>query len=178
MMKRDGHSSNYLAQRSTSPIKALNPTIEIIIMVEIVRLRTKVYHSMNSCTTFVHLGPYMLVCACVYNILSHTMSLFLWWRLENYLDIWLISLVVMAWVSLMLKVSSKWGMSQICWLLKNLDLTCCILCLVENSGEKSYMLNFYLPLALTSLPLIISSFWWRDHFWRLMPKGEKYWERV
>ena len=117
------------------------------------RLRTKVYCSMNSYTTFVHLGPYMLVCACVYNILSHTMSLFLWWRLENSLDIWFISLVVMAWVSLILKVSSKWGMSQICWLLKNLDLTCCILCLVENSGEKSYMLNFYLPLALTCLPL-------------------------
>ena len=126
--------------------------MKIIIMVEIMRLRTKVYPSMNSCTTFVHVGPYMLVCACVCNILSHTMSLFLWWRLENYLDIWLISLVVMAWVNLMLKVSSKWGMSQICWLLKNLDLKCCILCLVENSGEKSYMLNFYLPLALTCLP--------------------------
>ena len=40
-------------------------------MVEIVRLRTKVYRSMNTCITFVHLGPYMLVCACVYNILSH-----------------------------------------------------------------------------------------------------------
>jgi hypothetical protein len=27
------------------------------------RLRTKVYRSMNSCVTFVHLGLYMLVCA-------------------------------------------------------------------------------------------------------------------
>jgi len=127
-----------------------------MITVEIMRLRTKVYRSTNSCTTFVHLGPYMLVCACVYNILSHTMSLFLWWRLENYLDIWLISLMVTTWFILMLKVSSKWGMSQICGLLKNLDLKCCILGLVENSGEKSYMLNFYLSLSLTCLPLFLS----------------------
>jgi hypothetical protein len=111
MMKRDGRKWNYFAQRSTSPIKALNPTIEIIIMVEIVRLRTKVYRPMNSCITFVYLGPYTLVCACVCNILSHTMNLFLWWRLENSLDIWLIPLVVMAWACLMLKLSSKWGMS-------------------------------------------------------------------
>jgi hypothetical protein len=126
-----------------------------MITVEIMRLGTKVYRSMNSCTTFVHLDPYMLVCACVCNILSHTISLFLWWRSENELDIWLIPLVVMKWVCLMLKWSSKWGMSQICWLLKNLDLTCCKLCLVENSGEKSYMLNFYLSLALTCLPLFL-----------------------
>ena len=150
-----------------------------MITVEIMRLRTKVYRSMNSCTTFVHLGPYMLVCACVYNILSHTMSLFVWWWLENYLDIWLISLVVMAWVSLMLKVSSKWGMSQICWLLKNLDLACCILCLVENSGARREILYVeLLPTSCPHLSTIISSFWWRDPFWRLMSKGEKYWERV
>jgi len=36
-----------------------------MITVEIMRLRTKVHRSMNSCITFVHLGPYMLVCACV-----------------------------------------------------------------------------------------------------------------
>ena len=47
-------------------------------MVEIMRIRTKVYRSMNSCITFVHLGPYLLVCACVCNILSHTISLLLW----------------------------------------------------------------------------------------------------
>ena len=86
-----------------------------MITVEIMRLRTKVYLSINSYTTFVHLGPYMLLCACVCNTLTHNMSLFLWRQLENYLDIWLISLLVMAWVSLMLKLSSKWGMSQICW---------------------------------------------------------------
>jgi hypothetical protein len=80
-------------------------------IVEIIRLRTKVHRSMNSCNTFVHLGPYMLVCAYVCNILSHTVSLFLWWRLENELDIWLIPLVVMKWVCLMLKLSSKWGLS-------------------------------------------------------------------
>ena len=57
--------------------------MKIIIMVEIMRLRTKVYSSMNSCIAFVYLGPYMLVCACVCNILSRTMSLFLWRWLKN-----------------------------------------------------------------------------------------------
>jgi hypothetical protein len=50
------------------------------------------------------------MCMCM-QYLSHTTSLFLWWRLENSLDIWLIPLVVMSCISLMLKVSSKWGMS-------------------------------------------------------------------
>ena len=32
-----------------------------------------------------------------------------------------------------------------------------------------------LPTSCSHLSIIISSFWWRDPFWRLMPKGEKYW---
>jgi hypothetical protein len=108
MIERDGHKWSlftlYQAHQSTK-FKILWSRWRLW------GLKQKVYRSMNSCTTFVHLGPYMPVCACVYNILSHTMSLFLWWRLENSFDIWLISLVVMAWVSFMLKASSKWGMS-------------------------------------------------------------------
>ena len=45
--------------------------------------RTKVCHSMNYFITFMYLGSYMLVCACICNILSHTIRLHLWWWLKN-----------------------------------------------------------------------------------------------
>ena len=93
MIKRDGHKWNLfiLCQAHQSTEFKISWS-----RWRLWGLEQKVYRFINSCTTFVHLGPYMLVCVCVCNILSHTMSLFLWWQLENSLDIWLISLVVMA----------------------------------------------------------------------------------
>jgi hypothetical protein len=48
-----------------------------MIMVDTMWRGTKMCHSMNYCITFVHLVSYMLVCACVCNILSHTTRLHL-----------------------------------------------------------------------------------------------------
>jgi hypothetical protein len=56
---------------------------EFMIIMETMCRWIKVCHSMNYCITFVYLGSYMLVCACVCNILSHTTRLHLWWRLKN-----------------------------------------------------------------------------------------------
>jgi hypothetical protein len=51
---------------------------KFMIIMETMWHRTKVCHSMNYCITFVYLGSYMLLCACVCNILSHTIRLHLW----------------------------------------------------------------------------------------------------
>ena len=57
------------------PIKTIVLTNGHFSLDEIVKLRAKVYRSINSCSIFVHLGPNMLVCACICKTLSHTMSL-------------------------------------------------------------------------------------------------------
>ena len=65
-------TNKIILHKETSPIKALNPTIEIIIMVEIVRLRTKEYRSMNSCITFCASWPlHASVCMCMQYFESH-----------------------------------------------------------------------------------------------------------
>ena len=56
---------------------------KFMIIMETMWRRTKVCHSMNYCITIVYLGSYMLVCACICNILSHAIRLHLWWRLKN-----------------------------------------------------------------------------------------------
>ena len=57
------------------PIKTTVLTNGHFSLDEIVKLRAKVYRSINSCSIFVNLGPNMLVCACICKTLSHTMSL-------------------------------------------------------------------------------------------------------
>ena len=50
---------------------------KFMIIMENMWHKTKVCHSMNYCITFVYLGSYMLVCACICNILSHIIRLHL-----------------------------------------------------------------------------------------------------
>jgi hypothetical protein len=51
---------------------------KFMILMETMWHRTKVCHSMNYCITFVYIDSYMLVCACICNILSHIIRLHLW----------------------------------------------------------------------------------------------------
>jgi hypothetical protein len=51
---------------------------KFMIIMETMWRRTKVCHSMNYYITFLYLGSYMLVCACICNILSHIIRLHLW----------------------------------------------------------------------------------------------------
>lgn len=74
-MREMGTDKIILREEVLIPSKTLNP---ILIMIEIMRLRKKGHHSMTFYIFMVHLDPNMLVCVCVYNILSYTMILFLW----------------------------------------------------------------------------------------------------
>jgi hypothetical protein len=49
-----------------------------MIIMETMWRGTKVCHSMNYCIKFINLSSYMLVCACICNILSHAIRLHLW----------------------------------------------------------------------------------------------------
>jgi hypothetical protein len=50
------------------------------------------------------------------------------------------------------------------------DLKLCILCFIEQIGEKHYVPNYYLTVSLHFYPPNFS-FLMEIPFWRLMPKG-------
>jgi hypothetical protein len=72
-----GMNENHLAlcKNNVKTVKTLS--WKLMIMMENMWHKTKVCHSMNYCITFVYLGSYKLVYACICNILSHIIRLHL-----------------------------------------------------------------------------------------------------
>ena len=69
---------------------------KFMIIMETMWRRTKVCHSMNYCITFVYLGSYMLVYACICNILSHIIRLHLNLGLKYCISCLLVYLLIMS----------------------------------------------------------------------------------
>ena len=69
---------------------------KFMIIIENMWHKTKVCHSINYCITFVYLGSYMLVYACICNILSHIIRLHLNLGLKYCISCLLVYLLIMS----------------------------------------------------------------------------------